>query len=89
VAPDTGNIFVVDNRNHRIQYFTPRGRFLGKWGSLGEGNGQFNRPTGVALKNTGARVYIADYYNSRVQHFKREAPAVEPASLGRVKALFK
>ena len=33
--------------------------------------------------------YVADVRNWRVQYFNRNAPAVTPASLGRVKALFK
>ena len=46
VALDSsGNIYVVDTWNHRIQKFDSSGTFLAKWGSYGTGDGQFYRPT--------------------------------------------
>jgi DNA-binding beta-propeller fold protein YncE len=54
--------------NHRIQRFSATGSFLGKWGSQGSGDGQFDRPYGVAVAADGA-VYVADTYNSRIQRF--------------------
>ena len=44
VAVDgSGNVFVADTGNHRIQKFTNTGTFLTKWGSSGSGDGQFSR----------------------------------------------
>jgi tripartite motif-containing protein 71 len=88
VAPN-GNVYVADEVNCRIQYFTSSGSFLGKWGSHGMGDGQFNWPKGVALNGAGTRVYVADSENHRIQYFKWVNVALEPASLGKVKALFK
>ena len=34
--------------------------FLGKWGSPGTGNGQFNSPTDVAVNPSTGNVYVAD-----------------------------
>src|SRR5262249_57427353 len=36
----SGDVFVADTRNDRIQKFTSTGTFLMKWGSHGAGNGQ-------------------------------------------------
>ena len=44
---------------------------------------------GVAVTPNGAYVYVADDGNDRVQYFKWVSVAFAPASLGRVKALFK
>src|SRR5437870_8169714 len=42
VAVDgSGNVFVDDTGNNRIQKFTNTGTFVTKWGSFGGGNGQF------------------------------------------------
>ena len=82
----TGHVFVSDRNNHRVQYFTNGGSFVGKFGSKGSGNGQFFEPMGLAFSRTGARLYVCDA--GRIQYFNRYAPAVAPASLGRVKALF-
>jgi len=94
VGPE-GNVFVVDSYNQRVQYFTLTGSFTGKWGYYGLGDGQFNYPCGVVANSWSPadtariRVYVADTNNNRIQFFKDVEPAVEPASLGRVKALYK
>ncbi|HUV87646.1 MAG TPA: hypothetical protein VMX79_11110 [bacterium] len=63
-----GNVYVADSDNDRVQYFTPGGSFLGKWGSLGSGDGQFDDPSGVTY-GPGGIVYVADARNHRVQYF--------------------
>jgi DNA-binding beta-propeller fold protein YncE len=77
------------NGNRCVQYFTSTGSFLGRWGSRGEGNGEFYHPIFIALSPEGARAYVTDYGNDRVQYFRWTETAVTPASLGRVKALFR
>jgi DNA-binding beta-propeller fold protein YncE len=42
---------------------------LGGWGSPGSGNSQFNRPLGVASFGSGARVYVTDKGNNRIEEF--------------------
>jgi predicted DNA-binding antitoxin AbrB/MazE fold protein len=69
VALDTsGNVYVADRVNHRIQKFTSDGTFLTTWGSQGSGDGQFDFPYGVAVDASG-NVYVADIYNYRIQKF--------------------
>src|SRR4030042_1409719 len=65
---DSGNVYVADTYNHRVQKFTGAGTFLGAWGSYGTGNGQFNYSMGVAVDAAG-NVYIADAGNHRIQKF--------------------
>ncbi len=89
VAPDTGWVYFADYYNHRVQYFTAGGSFLGRFGKRGSGDGEFDRPSDVAFSSSGVRLYVADVGNHRVQYFHWTEPAVAPASLGRVKALFK
>jgi tripartite motif-containing protein 71 len=88
VAPN-GHVFATDRFNHRVQYFTSTGSFLGKWGELGSAGGRFNFPHGIAVAADGNRVYVGDRKNHRVQYFKWVNVTVAPASFGRVKALFK
>lgn len=49
-----------------VQVFTPEGELVLKFGSNGEGNGQFNAPTGVAVDING-NIIVADWGNSRIQ----------------------
>jgi len=69
IAVDSsGNIFVADTRNHRIQKFTSTGTFVLTWGTLGSAEGQFNLPTDVGVDSLG-NVYVADSGNNRIQKF--------------------
>lgn len=45
--------------------------FVDKWGSIGIGDGQFNRPDGVAVDSVG-NVYVTDLWNHRVQKFSSD-----------------
>ena len=54
--------------NVRVQIFTFDGESLGVVGSSGSGSGQFDAPGGVAAGSDG-RIYVADFYNHRVQFF--------------------
>ncbi len=42
------------------------GEFVSKWGERGEGDGQFNLPSGIAVAPDGS-IYVADQTNHRVQ----------------------
>jgi tripartite motif-containing protein 71 len=69
VAVDgSGNVFVADYGNDRIQKFTNTGTFVTKWGSTGSGDGQFNSDIGVGVDGSG-NVFVADTYNNRIQKF--------------------
>jgi len=62
------NVYVADQRNHRIQKFNSNGGFIAKWGSVGTGNGQFYDPGGIAVDSLGY-VYVLDGGNIRIQKF--------------------
>ncbi len=70
VAVDSsGNVYVADKGNHRIQKFDNNGNFITKWGSNGwTGNGQFQYPEDVAVDSS-LNVYVADTDNNRIQKF--------------------
>jgi streptogramin lyase len=64
----TGNIYVVDSGNNRIQKFSKNGTLITKWGRYGTGDGEFNFPHGIAINDLG-EVYIVEYNNNRIQKF--------------------
>lgn len=67
----SGNIYVPDGNNNRIQKFSARGTLISMRGVEGGGRAQFRKPTGVATGRDG-RVYVADYDNSRIQVFDKQ-----------------
>jgi len=67
VSP-TGEVYVTDWRNDRVQKFNLDGGFLLQWGGLGRGEGKFERPTGITVDRDGD-VYVVDWHNHRVQIF--------------------
>jgi sugar lactone lactonase YvrE len=69
VATDpSGNVYVVDQGNSRVQKFTDAGVFTTEWGSAGSGNGQFLNPLGIATDGS-SNVYVADFFNRRIEKF--------------------
>jgi hypothetical protein len=54
-----GRVYVSDPGNHRIQVFTPAGRFLDEVGSFGSGKGQFLDPNWLSVDHEG-NLYVGD-----------------------------
>ena len=63
----SGNLWVVDYGNDRIQELNEKGEFVRKFGSKGSGAEQLENPLNIVP--SGGNVYITDYGNQRVQEF--------------------
>jgi tripartite motif-containing protein 71 len=64
----SGNVYISDQDNNRIQKFDMNGIFLRTWGTGGNGDGQFSAPQGIGIDSSN-NVYVADWGNNRVQKF--------------------
>ena len=71
----SGDIYVVDGRNNRIQKFAPDSTFIMKWGTEGDEEGHFLFPAAVAVDGAG-NIYVTDGGNHRVQKFGPDAAFV-------------
>jgi DNA-binding beta-propeller fold protein YncE len=60
----SGNLYVVDSGNHRVQKFDDSGKFILSFGKQGEYEGQFRKPTDCTV--SGNSVYVTDTGNNRV-----------------------
>jgi len=94
VGPD-GTLYVLDNDNHRIQYFDKNGNYKGSIGSLGRPDGHFLSLDDLSVGSDGS-VYVADHFTfgegwpvQRLQHFGRDGQflgrvrfPVRPAAVG-------
>jgi DNA-binding beta-propeller fold protein YncE len=65
-----GHVYVVDQKNNRIQKFHKNGSLLYSWGKAGKAAGEFDTPWGIALDAEG-NIYVADMNNHRIQKFDR------------------
>ncbi len=63
----SGNLWVTDGNNNRVEKFSAAGAFLASYGSLGTGNGQFTGPMGIAINTATGNVYVVDQENNRVE----------------------
>mgnify|MGYP000905474838 FL=1 len=72
----SGNVFVADKLNNRIQKFTSNGVFVKKWGSLGNTNGKFGSPVGVTTDAVG-NVYVADAGYDMIHKFSNDGVFIE------------
>jgi streptogramin lyase len=69
VAVDSsGNFWIVDHGNDRVEEFNDKGEYLNQFGSAGSGNSQFDDPTAVAIATNGD-LWIVDTDNNRVEEF--------------------
>lgn len=71
IVDQAETLYVSDEIVHRISIFSKDGAFLGKWGEHGDGDGQLDRPSGIAF-DADENIYVVDSMNHRVQKFTKE-----------------
>jgi sugar lactone lactonase YvrE len=63
---ESGNMYILDSRNHRIQKFSPDGKYLATFGRKGQGPAEFNYPQSLALDPKGM-LFVLDGHQQRIQ----------------------
>jgi len=67
----TGNIYVVDTGNHRIQKFDNRGNFILQRGGFGWEDNQFEEPVDICA-STGLDVFVVDRNGAKISRFDKD-----------------
>ena len=80
----TGNVYVADRDNDRIQVFTAEGRFLRMFGGRIEGERKLKWPSGITI-DSNDMVYVSEWSGNRVSVFTSEGQFV--TSLGKLREL--
>ena len=69
IAP-SGNLLVTSSSEYKVQALSKQGAILFSWGQFGGmGDGHFNFPHGIAIDTARASIYVADFWDCRVQRF--------------------
>ncbi len=76
-------LYVADSCNHRIEVFSPAGKWLRSHGKPGSGPGEFSYPYDVCVDKAG-RQYVCEFGNSRIQVFDANDQPLE--TIGRAGA---
>jgi DNA-binding beta-propeller fold protein YncE len=69
-------IFVADSCNHRIQIFSPDGKFIRQYGRAGSGLGELSYPYDIKVDASGNQ-FVCEFGNSRIQVFDANCQPVE------------
>lgn len=75
LAPDSGEVFVVDVLAHAVLVFNSDGHLLRTFGTNGSQPGEFNFPTHLAV-GTEDDLLVADSMNFRLQRLRRDGTPV-------------
>jgi len=79
-------LFIADGYNDRVIAINKNGEVITKWGGpfalniYGSFNGWFTTVTGITVSPKGA-VFVADFYNDRVQKFKPDGTFLNSFSI--------
>lgn len=71
IAINRDGTWAVSDSNHCVWVFASNDLFVTKFGQLGDGDGQFNKPHGVAFDDDD-NLYVTDHSNHRVQKFTKD-----------------
>jgi streptogramin lyase len=69
---NSGQVYVPDSGNHRVQIFTAAGAYIatmGAPGQSGQDNNHFNYPYSISINPTNGDIVVADGDNHRIQIF--------------------
>ena len=65
----SGNLWVVDSSQNRVQEFNEKGEYQAQFGSAGTGDGQFKFPFGIAIEPSGGVIVVSDREQGRIEEF--------------------
>ena len=68
LADKNENLYVSEEAQNKVYVFSKDGALLNEWGESGDGEGQFDRPTGMSF-DTDNNIVLSDTLNNRIQKY--------------------
>src|SRR5258708_32830136 len=68
-----GNVYVVEEGNHRVQKFTDRGRYLASWAGPTGSAAYLELPTAITVGSDG-RLFVTDFSAGGGRAFSKDSP---------------
>ncbi len=65
---ETGDVYVADTKNNRVDEFSAAGEYITQFGEKGTGSGELVEPAAIAVGKNGD-VYVADTAQSKVKQY--------------------
>jgi DNA-binding beta-propeller fold protein YncE len=78
----TGNVWVVDKNNHRVEKFSSSGSFMGAYGAEGTIGGDYEEAWGVAVNQNNGNVYVSDSSDNRIEELSSSGAFIETIGWG-------
>lgn len=69
VDRSTGEMWIVDTKQYRIQILKPDCTFVTKFGTNGTGTANFNWPMGIAIRQSDRIAFVSDTNNNRIKAY--------------------
>jgi RHS repeat-associated protein len=76
INKSSGDIYVTELGNYRVQELSSEGKFIRAFGSKGTGSGQFEEPLGLAIDSSG-EVWVTDAGNNCIDVFSSEGASLK------------
>jgi hypothetical protein len=76
IVDSSGNVWVVDHGNDRVEEWSATGTWMHTYGKKGTGKVQFDSPEGIAVNQSTGNVYIADKGNNRIEELNSKGEYV-------------
>ena len=70
-----GKLFMPEAGNHRVNVFSPDGKFESLFGGMGTEPGKMNNPEAVRINSEG-KIYVTDLKNDRIQVFGKDGKQI-------------
>lgn len=67
----SGDVYVLDTENSRIEEFNREGQYLATIGTSGKGDGELKSPEGITIDSVG-NIWVADTGNNRIEEFNAQ-----------------